>query len=377
MRLLFLKWQSIGNEFIIPELKNHGIDVVEMTFDQHDEDTRRSEEFAAKIAQKIITEQAEMVFSFNYFATAAIACNACKVLYVSWTYDSPLIQLYSKTISLPTNVPFVFDREEAQRLNSLGADNVRYLPLCAPVEYYDSLENNKAKQEEYSSDIAFVGSMYKDDKNNLFRHLDKADDYTKGYIEGIFAAQHEIYGSSIIEQSLTHDIVEKIQKTAPIYASGDGLESAEWVIANYYLARKLTGNERTEFVEALKERFEKVRVFGKVDYYNEAPFVMKNAKINLNISLRSIVNAIPLRIFDIMGNQGFLLTDYRGEMQDYFAPGEEFDYFDSKAMLLDKCDYYLKNERERQEIARKGYENIKKNHSYKVRVEQILDYLGV
>lgn len=375
MRILFLEWKSIGNEYVIKEFEKLGVKVVRMDMTKQGIDTRRDENFAAQIAKTILSEQADAVFSFNYFVTAAIACNACKVKYISWTYDSPFSQLYSKTITLPTNIPFTFDKEECIKLHKLGAENVQYLPLCAPVEYYDSLNNSKEMADKFTADVSFVGSMYTEEKNNLFRHIEKADDYTLGYIDGLFAMQKNIYGASILEKALTKEIVERIHKVAPIYASGDGMESDEWIIANYYLARKLTSIERTEMIDLLKAGIGDVKVFGHVDYYNEAPFVMKNSQINLNISLRSIVNAIPLRIFDIMGNGGFALTDYRGEMEEYFVAGEDYDYFDSKESLVDKCRYYLSHEDERKDLAKSGYDKVKKYHTYRNRVETIMEYL--
>lgn len=50
---------------------------------------------------------------------------------------------------------------------------------------------------------------------------------------------------------------------------------------------------------------------GILDYYNNMPVVFCNSKINLNISLRTIRNGIPLRAMDIMGAGGFLISNYQ------------------------------------------------------------------
>lgn len=377
MRLLVLEWNGYGYRFIKEEFAKAGVDVVTAQLITKGRDTRRGEEFASEVASIIMQNEPDAVFTFNYFAGVAIACNACKVLYISWTYDSPCSQLYSETINLPTNVSFTFDRDECLNLRRAGAENVMYLPLCAPVDYYDSLNCRKdAMAGQYGADIAFVGMMYSEDKHNLFRHLENVDDYTKGYINGLFSAQTGIYGSSILEACLTDEIIKRIHKVADIYPSGDGFETAAWVIANYYLARKLTAIERRDFIEMLQKDFGDVKVFGDVDYYTQAPFIMKCSKINLNISLRSIVNAIPLRVFDIMGNGGFCLTDYRGEMQEFFVPGEDYVYYDSPQSLKEKCSYYMKEDKEREAIARNGYEKVCKFHTYRNRVEDILNCIN-
>lgn len=390
MRLLFIDWESIGNDFIIKEFMSQGIEVVKYPLKFSANDTRRDEALATDIAKSILSNETELVFSFNYLPVVAIAANACKAIYVSWTYDSPYIQLYSKTISLPTNIAFVFDREEVTRLNNLGVENVFHLPMCAPVDAYDKMIPTSEHHRLYDTKISMIGSMYSESKQDLLGRYLKSDDYTMGYIEGLLRSQQQLYGVSILETCLSPEMTEKIQKECGVHAQGDGLESVNWTIANYLFARKLTSYERKEYMELVDQNFDNSAIYthestpflnriknrGKLDYYNQMPYAIKCSDINLNISLRSIVNAIPLRIFDIMGCGSFCLTNYQGEMFDYFTPGEDFDYFDSKESFIDKCDYYLKNEKERREIALNGYKKIKEYHTYKQRVEDILNVLS-
>ena len=72
-------------------------------------DTRNDIEYTEKLVHRILNGLYAFVFTFNYFPIVAIACKACKVPYVSWTYDSPFVQLYSKTLEYETNFVFVFD----------------------------------------------------------------------------------------------------------------------------------------------------------------------------------------------------------------------------------------------------------------------------
>jgi len=388
MNLLFLKWDAFGTEYMLQEWRRAGYDVLIFEFPQKSDDTRRSEELATKVAQSIIDNKIDVVFSFNYFPTVAIACKACRVKYVSWTYDSPYIQLYSKTIEYDTNYAFVFDKAEYINLRKLGIDTVYYLPMAAPVEVYDSMHLTADKKLKYHADIAMIGSMYTEKKHHLFRHLENLDSYTMGYIDAVMGAQKKVYGVDIIEKSLTPSIVRNMQKVCPMLASGDGLETIEWVFSKYFLARKLTAVERYEFIEALSKE-NKVVLYtpeetpglevmnrGAIDYYDAAPYAIKGAKINLNITLRSIVSGIPLRAFDIMGCGGFLLTNYQEDFLDFFEPDKDFIYFDSKEDLIDKAKFYLKNDSLRESIALSGYEKVKSMHTYKCRLDSILNIIG-
>lgn len=110
---------------------------------------------------------------------------------------------------------------------------------------------------------------------------------------------------------------------------------------------------------------------GSVDYQRQMPYVFKNSAINLNISLRSIRSGIPLRCFDIMGCGGFLLSNYQGDFYEHFVPGEDLVLFESQEDFLNKCDYYLKHDNERRQIAANGYGKVKEFHTYEVRLKEI------
>lgn len=389
-KAMLLEWESYGNQYIKTELRSIGYEIVSFPFSNYKQDTRKSEELAMKIASKILEVSPDFVFSFNYFPVAAIACKACKRPYLSWTYDSPFIQIYSRTIEYETNYAFVFDRAEYERLRRFAPERVYYLPMAAPVELYDRMEPGTGRRQKYAADIAMVGSMYTEPKHRIFKAIDRVDDYTKGYLEGLIQAQKGLYGCSILEGALTEDIMTRIRKVCPIVSNGDGFETAEWAFASYYLARRVTALERREALKALSEQYDlalytpeatpnlpKVRNLGTVDYYKEAPYAMKAAKINLNITLRSIVSGIPLRAMDIMGCGGFLLTNYQEDFLEYFVSGEDFVYYEDLQDLVEKAGYYLSHEDERGAIALSGYQKVKEQHTYRQRVRQMLATAGL
>lgn len=115
-----------------------------------------------------------------------------------------------------------------------------------------------------------------------------------------------------------------------------------------------------------------MRNHGRVDYFKEMPLVFRQSRINLNISRRGIKSGIPLRAFDIMGSRGFLLSNFQADFLDFFVPGEDFVYYESKEDFLEKVDYYLTHEDERQRIAENGYHKVAAGHTYRHRVREIL-----
>lgn len=394
-KIVFLEWKSFGNVFAIETFQKFGYEVECMDFPQDTEDARLGTLLTEKVLRKILEVGPSFVFSFNYFPVAAIACKAARVRYVSWVYDSPYIMMYSQTIFYETNRVFVFDSKEAGRLQQLGAKHVYYLPMASAVAYYDTCEVKKEHHVRFASDVTFIGSMYSEKKQHMFRHLENVDEYTKGYLEGLMAMQKNIYGLDILEPALMQNsqIVKNMQKVCPVMAKGDGVENVEWTFANYFLARKVTANERWEIMQLLSDEVtckkkdwvirlftpEKTNQFkgilneGKIDYYDDAPFAMKCAKINLNISLRSIHHGMPLRALDILGCGGFLLTNYQADFMEYFVPGRDFVYYENVKEIPGLIEYYLSHEEERRQIAQNGYQKVKQYLTYEMQIQKMLD----
>ena len=174
----------------------------------------------------------------------------------------------------------------------------------------------------------------------------------------------------------------------PYPQRADSLATPEYVYAHYFLARKVAEIERTTLLSGISENYNlslythsqtpslpKVKNLGKVDYYDEMPFVFRDSKINLNISLKSIMTGIPLRCIDIMGCGGFLLTNYQADLFRHFEPGVHFDYFTDETDLLQKIDYYLTHEDERITISENAKEIIKLNHNLTNYLQEMIEFV--
>ncbi len=390
MKILMLTWKSFGNEDILCAFRELGHSVVEYPFvdDKEPDNTNAVKAFANKIR----TELVEGVFSFNYFPLVALACKEEEIPYFSWIYDSPYVRLYHYSVASPTNRIFVFDSSIYFEFARAGINTVHYLPMAANTDRlnrmmdWEMFEKTKWKNEK---PISFIGSLYTE-KHQFYQRLTNISPYTRGYLEGLMAAQKNVYGYNFIQDALKDNpnIVSDMQKSLPMKTGYDSVESIEYLFAQYVVNRQITAIERQEYLSEISKMYgldlytpdkgikmEGCVNHGPVDYYDMAPYVFKKAKINLNISLRSIISGIPLRGFDIMGAGGFLLTNFQNDFMEHFVPGEDFVYYESKKDMLEKIDYYLMHESERAAIAQNGLNKIMKSHTYKHRVEEMLEYL--
>ena len=388
--ILVIDWPAFGEEKIKRIFKGLGHRVAVFDFSEKSQRIGYDGKTGERIAEAILREKADIVFSFNFFPVIAIAAHACKCRYISWVYDNPTVQLYSMTVFFEENYIFHFDSAEVERLRRDGVEHVWYLPMAADIEGNDSLTPSDEERKKYNADVAMIGSMY-NEKTGYFSKYTEFDDYLSGYLEALIAAQEKIYGVNFLEEALTPEIMDRIQKTVPLTDDkGDRYDTAAWDFANYYLAMKVTAGEREHILQAISNRFDValytngatpglpcVRNMGKVEYYKQAPLAIKCAKINLNVTLRSIRTGIPQRVMDIMSCKGFVLSNYQADLCEAFVPGEDFVYYESIEDAVDKVEYYLDHEEERLRIALNGYTKVKEEHNYGAKCKFMMEKTGI
>lgn len=378
MKILYIDWDSFGREDMKEAFLTEGHDLKCFPFSNREGRHDSSTETALRAA--IHSFQPDFIFSFNYFPLISSVCSAESVKYLSWVYDSPYVMLYSYTVINPCNLIFVFDRALCEQFNRNGISTVHYLPMAANPERLHTLTAQAAC--EY--DVSFVGSLYTEG-HNFFDRMKGLSDYAIGYLDALMSAQMSLQGCNFIEDSLA-PIMDELYKALPMDPNPDGVETREYLYAQYVINRKITGMERTKLLTAICRchtldlftrdpsfQLPNLNNHGTVRYFDEMPLVFARSRINLNISLRSIHSGIPQRAFDIMGSGGFLLSNYQSDFLEAFIPGEDFDYYESEADLLDKIDYYLSHEKEREEIAANGYRKLTKAHTYRHRIRAMLE----
>lgn len=384
MNILLWNWKCFGAEDIVECFTKQGHTV--RCIDDIRINDRANEQFDIKFRTEFEKNDYDIIFTINFKPIISQNCMKFNVKYVSIVYDNPLVALYSYTIINSCNYIFLFDSSQYMELKNGGIDTVYYLPLAVNVDRLDGMNYNFQKEQEFSGDISFVGAMY-NEKHNFFEHFEnKLPERISGYLDGIMAAQLKIYGEYFIQELLTKEVIDELQKAVPYERNVDGIESLEYIFSDYFIGRKITQTERYHLLKMLSEKLH-VTLYtnnktpelplinnrGPVDYYDTMPYVFRYSKINLNISLRTIKKGIPLRAMDIMGCNGFLLSNYQEDFLRHFVPGEDFVYFESEADLIGKCKYYLEHDDKRREIALSGYRKIKEFHNYDIRLKEVLE----
>lgn len=383
MKIIFLDTPAFAKQDMIDAFESNHVKCD--LFFHHAYNERFDTSFESAFYDFIEQNNYDFVFSFNYFPILSNCCKKYNIPYVSYVYDCPLTALYSCTLINSCNYVFLFDKTIYLTFKNAGIQTVYYLPLAANVERLSSLTCSAELAVRLSSEVSFVGSLYNED-HNFYDRLTTISDYTRGYLDSIMNAQQHVYGTFFLEDLLTAPVLDDLQKCIPYQPLADGIESAAYVYANYFLCRKITSNERHTLLKAASEHFQlklythnppsdmpNAEFVGPIDWYSVMPLVFKHSCINLNITLKSIQSGIPLRGMDIMGSGGFLLTNYQSDFLDFFVPGEDFVFYESNDDFLAKIQYYLQHDTARRQIADNGFGKIKDMHTFSHRVQSILN----
>ncbi|MCI9319131.1 MAG: glycosyltransferase [Lachnospiraceae bacterium] len=383
MKILFYDMGSYTYQDFIYYLERagHGCRTVYYHFADKFED-----DFFLYRFSKYLTETSyDAVVSVNFFPLVAQLCHKYHIKYLSWCYDSPLEDRLKEYFSYETNYIFLFDRVEAAQYQAQGYSHVFHLPLAVNTERLDALTLSPSQSAAWQADISFVGQLYDSPLDVL---LYSADDYVKGYIEGLLQAQFRIYGYYFLENMITDDLLDRLNQS--FRQLGQASVSLNRRGLSFAIASQITHLERTFLLEQMGELYHTcfystkpypftsaVKYCGPVKYHTEMPGVFRCSRLNLCPTLKSIQSGIPLRSLDIMGAGGVLFSNFQPELAEYFESGKDLILYESMEDAFAKADFYLKHEELRKEIARSGYERIRQDFSYPDRIRQMFETAGL
>ena len=390
MKMFIYRYGSICEPDVIDGWKRLGFEVDEETTEMNYKNLLPSD--CIQLASRKLTpvngiQKYMFVFTINFFPWLSDLCNILKLPYLSLIVDSPVLELYANALKNPCNRIFLFDRELYNEFAPKNPSCVFHIPLatnCVRNDQVIASADARAKNK-FSSDISFIGSTYAE--KCPFNRA-KLAEYERGFADGLIEAQLKVYGYNFIENMISDSFAKTFLKCTPgSYRFPEGYEGNDKaLVAQQYISVKVAEQERLRALRMLSDSFD-VDIYtgsdtssmphihnkGFAKSLEEMPIIFHESKINLNITAKSIRSGLSLRVFDVLGCGGFLITNYQGELPEVFEIGRDLIAYESMEHLKELCAYYLEHDEERQEIARNGYEKVKQLHTYDVRLVQMLD----
>lgn len=392
MEILFYRYNSICEPDILQTFESFGITVHTEELEMHDKGVT-PQTCSARVAEWILSHPLSFVFSINFFPAISYTCEHFHIPYVCWSVDSPVPELFSNALKNRCNRIFLFDKAQYDFFSPYNPSGIFYLPLATNVKRWEQVVLSMTEYDytRYGADVSFVGSLYTEKcKYDTLVNQGLLSQYTQGFVDGLLEAQFHVYGYNFIYDNLTDRVIREIADADPQFYHGTDtfMDTDRYLVAHQYLGMKLAAVERQRTLAALSEKFSvalytrsdvsalpHIQARGGVSTLTEMPKVFQASRINLNITMRPIETGLSLRVWDVLGCGGFLLTNYQSELPSYFEIGKDLDAYESQEELMEKVQYYLSHEEERVEIAIHGYEKTARLHSYENRLAEMLRIL--
>lgn len=385
MKILVYEWTSYLQYDLYAILQEKGIiyKKVEWKFTDKNDDER----FLSWFYDNVETDSFDALISINYWPLLSEVCQKRKIKYIAWCYDCPLnVERIEETLANDVNYVFLFDMMQYQKYKQAGFDTVFHMPLGVNVTRMKHFFHHGADLKDYQCDVSFVGSLY---ESYIHEILESLDAYTQGYLECLMDIQLKVYGYYFLEEALDEEFIGRINSRYRQIKPGTKFMLSKDALV-FAMASEVTRRERVILLHLFGNRFQtdcysfhncellpNVRKRSGIDYLKELPKVYAASKINLNPSLKCIQTGIPLRVFDVMGCGGFLLSNYQAELCDMFENEKEVVIYESMEDAVDKAEFYLQHDDIREQIALSAKEKVFREHTLQQRLEQIFELTGL
>ena len=382
MKILFYRYGSICEPDIIHGFKNLGFEVEEINIEVTNKNLLPAQ-CVEQVSKVLLPGGFSFVFTINFFPWLSDLCQILKLRYISLIVDSPVLELFSKSLSNSFNRVFLFDLSLYNDFENENPGHIYHTPLYANTDRLDSYLDSvsEAQKEKFRADISFIGSSY-EEKNPY--STAKFSDYYKGYHDALIDAQLNVYGLNFLDEAASEEFCDYfIENVDHLYRfPPDAREDKKALVTQAHLSYRVAEKERKLALNMLGQKykldfytqsslmdFRNVRYRGNASSLEEMPIIFNQSKINLNFTSK----AIPLRVFDILGSGGFLISNYQTELLQVFENGKDLVVYEDLDHLVELCGYYLEHDEERIEIAKNGHETVKKYHNVTTRLLQIID----
>lgn len=320
----------------------------------------------------------DAVFSVNLIPVVGDVCHEMDIPYLAWCYDACWEFAREDIFFYPTTYIFHFDRRSCEDYKQAGYPNVFHMPLAVNCHRLDNLTATPEQITQYSAQISFLGSLYEKyltEEPWFTKCLAPADltDFMQ-YIE----KQTDIYVNHTLWDDITPQYIAEINsrrlsdypiKRIPLIATSSSVIAGRQ--RNTVLNHLAEQFPLTLYTTAMTNPITKADYRWRASYYSQMPFVFRHSVVNLNLTIPPIQTGLSLRVLDILGAGGFLLSNAQQELEEFFHVGTEVDTFHTLEELTDKTAFYLAHPDIAGQIAQNGHAAVKERFTFEQQLSKI------
>lgn len=247
---------------------------------------------------------------------------ASGIITVLWTTDAPQnLQNFLPIMQAAPYYDFIFTAgmEAYDILKSIGVERLFWLPFACDPNFHHPIQLTPEEKREYGYDIVSVSSIHQDLYANRLATLASLIEYKLG-----------VWGPG----------GEDIDADSPLKSYVKGSNASPELWTKLYSAAKII----------LSQHYQPAR--GSFPCYQASP-----------------------RVFEIMACGGFQVVDNQPDVLRLFTDKDQLVVFNDNAQLKKNIQYYLAHDDERSEIAKRGYDTVMKHHTYKHRINEMVEII--
>lgn len=382
-RILFLDSEYFLCNEILSSLKR--LEVEHQTVTLANRETG-STAFIENILKSVIDFKPDFILTVNHFGLdregkLAGLLDDLKLPLASWFVDNPHLIIYDYDHPGTDNtVIFTFDAGNLEEMRAKGFSHVHYLPLATdPHRFRPGLQ--KQTPQEWASDISFVGNSMTDAVSRSLAASSLPAQLHTQYerIAKQFGASGETSVARYLETN--HPDWFSTLTALPSRENRLALESLlTWEgTRQYRLACVQSILEFSPLIvgdQGWNDQLNAARGWRhlpNLDYYTDLPRFYPLSKINFNCTSRQMIGAVNQRVFDIPACGGFILTDYREQMENLFDIGKEAIVYRTLEEIPSLIEKFLADPAQRKSISHKGRKRVQAEHSYELRMKKLMD----
>jgi spore maturation protein CgeB len=340
------------------------------------------------IAKTILKMHPDFVLSINGAGLDneglfACLCAFLKLPLVLWYVDEPFVIPEWGLKYIPeTTIAFTFDRFYERHLRSWGVPWVHTLPLAANAERLRSYMSPLTEDGEYRHPVSFVGALEYEKIQYLLQNISRLwPDMPAGMVD-VLDRTVPAYRNDFLRDP--DEILRACARDLGIHFSFPNGIVRQMVFS--YIDREAGFRQRHEVIDSLKPFG--IRVFGepfwekavgkayykgRINYYSpEIASLYRSSKVNVNISKYQLKTTVNQRVFDCPLCNGFLMTDFRDDLEEYLQIDKDVAVYRDTAELRKKIAFYLGNDRARRAVVENGKAAILDRHTYPERLSKMV-----
>ena len=186
MKIYIYRYGSICEPDVIEAFKRMGLTVDEETIEITRKDLLPAE-CVKHTSSQIMNGGYSFVFSINFFPWLSEVCRIANIVYISLIVDSPVMELYSNSLSNSCNRVFLFDRKLYEEFSPYNPGHVFHVPLATNM-----VRNDRVIREASSSVSKYADSQYRQIPITLFCNV-RSPPHFGQQIPPIFFISDSIY----------------------------------------------------------------------------------------------------------------------------------------------------------------------------------------